>query len=235
MGNTTLTEILQEVKETKWFTIMADETRGISNQEQLVVFINKTYTVCEDPTGLVSIPKTEDATILMALKDTLIRCGLPLELCRGQGYDGVSSLKGRLNGAPIQIQRNSRCFTHPLLITLSEPCAAGGWQESDTHQGCTGISAWGCTRYQVVSKTGSIFPWEAVECSYGGVAAVTQRQTTQESDPLSSQVDSAHWCHQCCGAELWDAAGNIWGHAQINTWPKWNNSRWHGITAGGME
>ena len=32
MGNTILREILQEVKEVKWFTIMADETRDMIKQ-----------------------------------------------------------------------------------------------------------------------------------------------------------------------------------------------------------
>ena len=108
MGHTILREILQEVKDAKWFTIMADEARDINNQEQLVVcihWVNKTYKVWEDPIGLVSIPKTDPASILKALKDPLIRCGLPLELCWGQRYDGASSMMGHLNGVAVQIQR----------------------------------------------------------------------------------------------------------------------------------
>ena len=108
---------------------MADETRNIHNQEQLVVcicWVNKPYKVCEDPVGLVSIPKTDAASILMALKDTLIRCGFPLELCRGQGYDGASSMMGHLNGAAVQIQREVpaalpiHCLAHYLNLVLEE-------------------------------------------------------------------------------------------------------------------
>ena len=96
-----------------------------------------------------------------------------LDVCvhaHGGVHDGAQVPKSqwRWHSDCIEMQRSSCCFTHPLLSTLSETCAAGGWQESDTNQGCIGLSAWGCAPYQTVSKTESLFPWEAVECSCGG-------------------------------------------------------------------
>ena len=49
----------------------------------------------EDPIGLCRIP---DTTLFNVLKDLLVRCNLPLALCRGQAYDGAANMKGRRSG-----------------------------------------------------------------------------------------------------------------------------------------
>lgn len=129
MGNTVLREILVDIREAKWFTVLADETRDINNQEQLVVcirWVNKDYEVCEDPVGLVTVPKTDAETIYLALRDTLIRCGLPLEHCRGQGYDGAANMMGHLSGVAVRIQSQFppalpvHCLAHSLNLVLQE-------------------------------------------------------------------------------------------------------------------
>ena len=71
MGNAILREILQEIREAKWFTVMADKTSDINNKEQLVIcirWVNKGFAVCEDPVGLVNIPLTDSETIYQVSK-----------------------------------------------------------------------------------------------------------------------------------------------------------------------
>ena len=79
MGNELLRQILNNVKEARWFAVFADETRGISNSEQLCVFIQwvgNDYTIYEDVTGLMQVPKTDAKIVTMAIKDVLIRCSI---------------------------------------------------------------------------------------------------------------------------------------------------------------
>ena len=60
------------------------------------------------------------------IKDVLVRCGLPLSLCRGQGYDGASSMQGMRTGVVTQVLSESaaalplHCFAHSLNLCLED-------------------------------------------------------------------------------------------------------------------
>jgi hypothetical protein len=50
-----LRSVLAEIRDCEWFSVIADETRDISNREQLVLCIRwvaKDFTVYEEPVGL---------------------------------------------------------------------------------------------------------------------------------------------------------------------------------------
>ena len=92
MAHEVLRSILTEVKDAKWFALIADETRDISGVEQFAVslrWVDTCYNVYEDIIGMVEVDQT-DATLSSTLKD-VIHCGLPLSNCRGQTYDGASN------------------------------------------------------------------------------------------------------------------------------------------------
>ena len=126
------------------------------------------------------------------LKDTLILQAWPssgLTLSGPRICDGASSMMGRLNGVAVQIQRelSACCFTHPLLSTLSKPCAAGGWQESVTNQGCTGPGAWGCTPYQMSPKQEASFLEKQLNAAMEGGCSDTVTVTVNSRiHPLGS-------------------------------------------------
>ena len=74
---------------------MADETRDVSNSEQLGIvirWVDTDYIIHEDFIGMVHVPGTRASTLITAIKDVLIRCMLPLDNCRGQAYDGASNM-----------------------------------------------------------------------------------------------------------------------------------------------
>ena len=108
---------------------MADETRDISNQEQLTIIIrwvDSSYEVQEDLIGLVHVPRTQSAILTAAIKDVLVRCILPLNNCRGQGYDGASNMMGKLRGVATQLRSEEpaaiavHCFAHCLNLCLQD-------------------------------------------------------------------------------------------------------------------
>ena len=58
------------------------------------------------------------------LKDILLRCSIPLSLCRGQAYDGASNMQGKRKGIATQIRMEApsalpvHCFAHSLNLCL---------------------------------------------------------------------------------------------------------------------
>ena len=108
---------------------MGDEASDIANREQLNIsirWVNKSYEISEDPVGLFCLTNTTADAICDAIKVILIRCSLPLSLCRGQAYDGASNMQGCRKGVATQIKRESssalslHCFAHNLNLCLQD-------------------------------------------------------------------------------------------------------------------
>ena len=111
MGNTLLCKLLIRIREACWHSVIVDETRDISNKEQLTVtiqWVNDTYEVQEDLIGMIHIPST---TLTATIKDVLICCILPLSNCREQAYDGAANMMGHLRGVATVIENE-----HPSAI-----------------------------------------------------------------------------------------------------------------------
>ena len=68
------------------------------------------YSVNEVSLGLFCLPDTTAKTICMALIDVLIRCKLPLSLCRGQASDQNEC------SAALPVH----CLTHSLNLSLQD-------------------------------------------------------------------------------------------------------------------
>lgn len=129
MGNHLLRQVLKEIREARWFAVIADETRDITNKEQLSVsirWVGEDYAIHEDPLGLVQVPKTDAATLTSAIKDVLIRCALPLSQCRGQAYDGASNMSGPRSGVAKRVCEEEpsalpvHCLAHCLNLCLQD-------------------------------------------------------------------------------------------------------------------
>ena len=129
LGKELLQRLLENIRDTSWFAIIADETTDIAKLEQLSIsirWVRKTYEVNEDFVGLIHVPYITAATLTDAIKDVLIRCQLRLSQCRGQAYDGASNMMGRLRGVATQIQVTEaavipvHCLSHCLNLCLQD-------------------------------------------------------------------------------------------------------------------
>ena len=79
MAHKVLRSLLSDISSRKWYAIMADETRDISNREQLVLCIRSVsdnYVVHEYMVGLYQLDDTTSSTIHSCLKDSLLRMSL---------------------------------------------------------------------------------------------------------------------------------------------------------------
>ena len=131
MGQDVLRGILKKIRQAEYFGVMADETRDISNKEQLVIccrWVDESYNIHEDPLGLFQISSCTADSIVAHIKDALIRCVLLLNNCRGQSYDGAAAMSGRFRGVATQIQRQEpraipvHCLAHSLNLCLQDAC-----------------------------------------------------------------------------------------------------------------
>ena len=115
VGAVLVNNLSQEIRESKYFSIMSDEAADISNKENLSVvirFLDSTKTVREEFVGFYLC---EDGTTGAAIKDLIIGAvadlGLSMDDCRGQCYDGAGNMSGRLNRASslIRAEHDKAC------------------------------------------------------------------------------------------------------------------------------
>ena len=109
MGNTVFRDILRDIKDNSGlFSLLADESRDISNKEQLTCIIRwvslPDLEINEDFIGMYLINKPNAETIATSLKDILLRCNLKLDDCRWQAYDGAATMSGHLSGVGARLQ-----------------------------------------------------------------------------------------------------------------------------------
>ncbi len=81
----------------KWYSVMVDETTDLSNTEQMVIclrYVDDNVEVHEELIGMYSLESTSAESILSMIKDVLLRLNLRISDCRGQCYDGASSMSG---------------------------------------------------------------------------------------------------------------------------------------------
>lgn len=69
--------------------------------------------VYEDCVGLYATDKTDADTITKVIIDSLTRFNLPLNHCRGQCYDGASTMSGKHTGVCTQKER-AQGYVHSL-------------------------------------------------------------------------------------------------------------------------
>ena len=131
MGQNVLRKLLEQMKlsSPNWYSIIVDEASDVSGKEQCNLslrYVNDAYEVSEDSIGLYSLPDTTAATLATVVKDILVRCGLPLSLCRGQAYDGAANMQGKRKGLATIIKNEApaalsvHCLAHSLNLCLQD-------------------------------------------------------------------------------------------------------------------
>lgn len=103
-----------------------DESSDVSHSEQLWIsirWVDDNLLIHEAPLELIQVPKTDSLTLLVCIKDCLVRFALPLSQCKGQAYDGASNMSGHRNGVAATLQREHptalvHCLAHCTNLSL---------------------------------------------------------------------------------------------------------------------
>ena len=131
-GQSVLREVLKcirSVNGSTWFSVIADEATDVASNEQMSIairWVNDKYEVSEDPIGLFKVPNTTAEMLFSLIKDVLMRCSLPIGLCRGQAYDGASNMQGIRSGvatrlrSEVPVALSVHCFAHNLNLCLQD-------------------------------------------------------------------------------------------------------------------
>ncbi|KAK2871050.1 hypothetical protein Q8A67_023577 [Cirrhinus molitorella] len=112
-------ELLAEVKEGRFFSLIVDnlvEIGGESHLPLFIRFVDKTNSLREEFVGLLLFEGDVEAITERLIAEVTVKCGLDMQYCRGQAYlcSGVSAMKVKAVVARI-------AELHPLAVLT--PCS----------------------------------------------------------------------------------------------------------------
>ena len=90
-----LRDVAENLQSSSFFCFMVDETTDASNVEQVVLvfrWVDDNLAVHEEFLGLYQSDSIDAKSLVAIIRDTLLRMNLKIENCRGQCYDGASSM-----------------------------------------------------------------------------------------------------------------------------------------------
>ena len=132
VGAYVLNKLAQEIRDCKYFSVMADEAADISNKENVSVVIRVLDTNKTIREEFIGFHLCEEGLTGEAIKDIITSAvadlGLMMEDCRGQCYDGAGNMAGRLNGASSLITAEYKnaiyvhCMNHKLNLCIADTC-----------------------------------------------------------------------------------------------------------------
>lgn len=129
MASTVLSEIMADIKEAEYFSILLDETSDISRTEQVSVclrVVSENLTAKEYFIGFFSVQNVKAKTLFDLVKDILILHSLSLSKLRGQCYDGASNVSGNISGLQTRIREEEsralfvHCNAHNVNLAVQD-------------------------------------------------------------------------------------------------------------------
>jgi hypothetical protein len=111
-------KIINDIKESKFFTIIADEAADSSHREQMSLvlrFVDTDMNIREEFIAFLHCKwGLSGAQLAKLVLEALNDLTLSIEDCRGQGYDGAGSVAGHINGLSAHILRLNQkaLYTH---------------------------------------------------------------------------------------------------------------------------
>ena len=150
-----LRHIAAQIQSAVFFTVMVDETTDCSNKEQVVLvfrWVDDDLTAHEEFIGLYLTDSITAAALVAIIEDTLLRLNIKLENCRGQCYDGASTMSGAKKGVAkvIAIKESRAIFTHCYGHALN--LGVGDNQAVSTYEVCFGSGGRNLQAHQKVPK-----------------------------------------------------------------------------------
>lgn len=124
-----LRKIVADIAESHCFSILADEATDASNTQQLVIcirWVTKELEIAEDFIGLMPLEKANAMAIASAIKDVLLRLGLPLDQARAQCYDGCATMAGSKRSVAAILKQSApkclftHCYCHALNLAVGD-------------------------------------------------------------------------------------------------------------------
>ena len=117
IGDAIRDEIIDEIQTVKFFSILADEVTDCSTLEQVSIvirFVDRNKTIREEFLGFIAVERITGEALATALLSWLQEHNIDVSFCRGQGYDGASSMSSSTVGVQARIHTLSESQIEPL-------------------------------------------------------------------------------------------------------------------------
>ena len=125
-GDLILSKLTSEIRDAKYFSVLADEASDVSKFEQMplvIRFVDAKSEIREAFMGFVcSDEGVSGESISKNILESLSKFGLDMNMCRGQGYDGAANMSGKYSGAATKIQQKApyfHCRSHALNLCVA--------------------------------------------------------------------------------------------------------------------
>ena len=124
-----LREIAANIRDSDFYAMMCDESTDAANTSQMVVclrWVDEELMAHDEYIGLKDMSDTSAQSIVKELKNVLLRMNLSIRRCRGQNYDGCSTMTGTKSGVVVQIKKEearalySHCYGHSLNLAVGD-------------------------------------------------------------------------------------------------------------------
>ena len=107
LGNQLIDSIVKNLKDAKFFSVIADETtdKGVAEQMSLCVkYVTlKPITIVDKWLIFKELIQTSAEVIFEAIKTVIGRYGLSMDNCPWRAYDGASNMRGMRSGLKTRI------------------------------------------------------------------------------------------------------------------------------------
>ena len=106
-ADTVLRHIVNEIKESEGYSVIADETRDISKKEQLslcIRYVNKQFQVNEHFVGFTQLCELDALALAGKIVEQLHMLGLDIKQCLAQCYDGAAVMSGQVSGVQVRLR-----------------------------------------------------------------------------------------------------------------------------------
>ena len=141
IGEQIRNEILDEVRSTQYYSIIADEACVISNKEHLSISTRYVLngSVEEMFMDFVPVVMITGCAIAEAILGRLSLWKLPLENLRGQRYDGSSNMAGARSDCKAIISQQvpmalyTLCAAHQLNLAVVEACSIRAFKNAESY------------------------------------------------------------------------------------------------------
>lgn len=126
MANMILNKISYEINNVSCFFIMADETKDITKTEQLSIVVRYYYQdeIKERFLGFTPLKDLVAKSLLLHMKNMLLKCKIDINKCVAQTYDGANVMRGNVNGVQALLKEEVshafyiHCNNHRLNLVL---------------------------------------------------------------------------------------------------------------------
>ncbi|XP_050546050.1 zinc finger MYM-type protein 1-like [Daktulosphaira vitifoliae] len=127
-----LFKIIDEINNSKCFSVIADETADVAGIEQFSLcvryFDSKSKIIKEQFLKFVPVMDLSGSALASIIIKELTDMKIEMQYIRGQGYDGAASMSGRFNGVQSCIKKEYKtaiyvhCSAHSLNLAITYAC-----------------------------------------------------------------------------------------------------------------